>query len=334
MLTRIFRPFVRSGAIICYHGIATGEIRSPIHHTLAELDAAVGVARDLGRIVPLVDFVRIHQSGRSTAGLFAITFDDAYLSLKAAAAFLRREQVPVTVFAVSDALDDGRVFWWDRLGAVLNRLTRSQTTALSDRWGIPQWFRDQWSGSDFLPGWELRQWVVARYAGRWSAELEETIQDLEQPADLASTDRSMTWAELSDFVGTGPVEIGVHTRSHPALPLLTTAEKREEIAGCYEVLRDRFPSTSPILAAPFGFFDGDTIAATRASGLQECLGLGNRTLRHGGNIGALPRFCMMHPQSRVRLGPRFSGIFDQIRAWRGEGDAQIPALPSLVEGAT
>src|SRR5687768_6782875 len=109
MLSRIFRPFARSGAILCYHGIATGPIRSPVHHTVAELEEAVEVARELGRIIPLTDFVRIHQSGRSTAGLFALTFDDAYLSLHAAAAFLRREQVPITVFAVSDALDDGRV---------------------------------------------------------------------------------------------------------------------------------------------------------------------------------------------------------------------------------
>ena len=333
MLTKILRPFTRSGAILCYHGIATGQIRSPVHHTVAELEAAVGVARDLGRIVPLSDFVSIHESGRSTAGLFALTFDDAYLSLKSAAAFLRREQVPVTVFAVSDALEEGRIFWWDRLGLLLDRLTPRQTRALSDRWGVPAWFRDQWSGSDFLPGWELRQWVVARYAGRWPAEFEETLREWDEPADLATTDRSMTWTELSDFAGTGLVEIGAHTRSHPVLPLLTIAEQREEIGSCYEVLRGHFPFTSPILAAPFGFFDANTIAATRASGLRACLGLGDRTLQYRGSSGALPRFCMMHPQSNVRLAPRLSGVFDRIRAWRGNGDAEAPALPSAVEGA-
>jgi peptidoglycan/xylan/chitin deacetylase (PgdA/CDA1 family) len=333
MFTRIFRPFARSGAILCYHGVATGHVHSPIHHTVAELEAAVGVARDLGRIVPLSDFVRIHQSGKSTAGLFAITFDDAYVSLQASAAFLRREQVPVTVFAVSDALDEGRVFWWDRVGAVVERLTPRHIAALSDRWAIPAWFRAQWSGPDFPPGWELRQWIVARYAGRWPAELEETLRELERTEDLSTADRSMTWSELSDFAGTGPVEIGVHTRSHPALPMLTIAEQRQEIAGCHEILRDHFHATSPILAAPFGLFNGDTIAATRASGLKACLGLGDRTMRYGGSIGALPRFCMMHPQSRVQLGPRLSGVFDQIRAWRGKGDAEVPALPGLVEGA-
>lgn len=333
MLTRILRPFARSGAILCYHGIATGQIRSPVHHTVGELEAAVGVARDLGRIVSLSDFVRIHQGGKSTAGLFAITFDDAYLSLQTAAAFLQREQIPVTVFAVSDALDHGQAFWWDRLRVVLERLTPRDATVLSDRWGIPAWFRNQWSGPDFPPAWELRQWVVARYAGRWPAELDETLRELEQTVDAAITDRSMTWSELSAFAKTGPVEIGVHTRSHPALPLLSIAEQRQEIAGCYEALRSHFHATSPILAAPFGFFNGDTISATRASGLQACLGLGDRTLRYEGSTGALPRFCMMHPQSRVRLAPRLSGVFDRIRAWRGKGDAEVPVVPGLVEGA-
>ena len=334
MLTRILRPFARSGAILCYHGIATGGIHSPVHHTVAELEAAVGVARDLGRIVSLSDVVRIHQGGQNTAGLFALTFDDAYLSLTAAAAFLRREQVPITVFAVSDALDEGRVFWWDRLGAVLERLTPSEVTALSDRWDIPAWFRDRWSGPDFPPGWELRQWVIARYAGRWPVELEETLRELEPLANLPPTDRSMTWSELSDFAGMGWVEVGVHTRSHAALPLLAIAEQRQEIGGCYEELRGRFQSSAPVLAAPFGFINEDTIAATRASGLRACLGLGDRTLRFAGSIGALPRFCMMHPQSRVRLGPRLSGVFDQIRAWRGQGDAQVPPLPTVVERPT
>ena len=330
----MLRPFARSGAILCYHGIATDQIRSPIHHTIAELETAVGIARDLGTIVPLRDFVRIHQNGKSTAGLFALTFDDAYLSLQAAAAFLRREQVPITVFAVSDALDHGRAFWWDRMGAALRELTAKETADLSDRWAIPAWFRDRWSGPDFPPGWELRQWIVARYTGRSEAELEEALGELEQRANLPTIDRSMTWPELSDFARTGLVEIGVHTRSHPALPLLSRAEQQHEIAGCYEVLRDHFPATLPILAAPFGLFTADTIAVTRASGLQACLGLGDRTLQYGGSLGALPRFCMMHPQSRVKLGPRLAGVFDQIRTWRGKADAEVPVFPTLVEGAS
>jgi peptidoglycan/xylan/chitin deacetylase (PgdA/CDA1 family) len=327
--SKIFRPFARSGAILCYHGIATGGIRSPIHHEVSELEAAVGVARELGRTVPLRDFVRILKNGRSTAGLFAFTFDDAYASLQAAGAFLRREQLPVTVFAVSDALDAGRVFWWDRLGALLDKLTPDQTVTLSDRWGISASFQKRWSGSDFLPKWEFRQWIVARYAGRWPAELEETLREFEQPGPSTATDRSMTWEELSAFAGTGLVEVGVHTRSHPVLPLLTIDEQREEIAGCYEVLRGRFSVTVPVLAAPFGYFDGQTIAATRTSGLEACLGLGGRTLHYRGGSGALPRFCMMHPQSGVRLAPRLSGVFDRIRAWRGDGDADAPPVPRL-----
>lgn len=333
MLSKAFLPFVRSGAIICYHGIAVGGIRSPVHHTLAEIEAAVGVARDLGKIVPLSEFVAIHEAGRSTAGLFAITMDDAYLSLRSAVEYLRGEEVPITVFAVSDALDEGRVFWWDRLAAVLRGLTAAETNALGHRWGIPAWFRKRWTGPDFPPGWEFRQWVIARYAGRWPDILEETLRGLAIPADPAMTDRSMTWSELSDFAATGLVEIGVHTRSHPVLPLLTTAQQLEEIGGCLEALRARFPATSPILAAPYGFFNKGTIDATRSSGLRACLGLGDRTMQYGGNSGALPRFCMIHPQSRMRLGPRFSGVFDRIRSWLGGGDAEVVPVPGLIEDA-
>lgn len=331
MLTGILRPFSRSGAILCYHGIATSEVRSPIHHTVTELETAVGVARGLGQIIPLKELVRLYRERKSTAGLFSITFDDAYLSMQSAAELFRREQVPVTVFAISDALDEGRRFWWDRLAVVLDRLSINEIRNLSDRWRIPETFRTTWSGTEFGPGWSLRQWIVARYAGRWPDEFEESLQELEQGDGLAAIDRSMTWEELASFAASGPIDIGVHTCSHAALSLLGAGEQRREIAMCHERLREAFPATVPILAAPFGLFNRDTVTATQEVGLEVCLGLGNRTLRFAGETGALPRFCMMHPESTLKLGPRLSGVFDHIRAWRGEGPAIIPMPPTVAD---
>lgn len=331
MLTGILRPLSRSGAILCYHGVATETVRSPIHHTIGELKTAVRVARELGEIVPLAEFVQRHLQGKSTARLFAITFDDAYLSLQAASEFFRREQVPVTVFAISDALDEGRRFWWDRLGAVIARLTVEEAATLSDQWRIPHPFQARWVGATGGTGSPLKQWIIARYAARWPDELEESLRELEQAHGQPAIDRSMTWDELAAFVTAGPIDIGVHTCSHPALSLLDAREQRHEIATSHERLRERFPATIPIVAAPFGLFNSDTIAATQHVGLAACVGLGNRTIRFGGNSGALPRFCMIHPDSSLKLGPRLSGFIDQIRAWRGEGPADYPIPPTVAD---
>lgn len=334
MLTGILRPISRSGAILCYHGVATGTLRSPIHHTIGELKAAVGVARDLGEIVPLAEFVQRHLAGKTTAGLFAFTFDDAYLSLQTASEFFRREQVPVTVFAISDALDEGRRFWWDRLGAVVARLTVDEITALSDQWGIPKPFRARWLGTAEGSAGPLKQWVMARHAARLPDHLEESLRELEQAHGAPSIDRSMTWSELAAFAATGPIDIGVHTCSHPVLSLLGAAEQRYEIATSHERLRERLTATVSLLAAPFGLFNSDTIAATQHVGLTACLGLGNRTIRFAGSTGALPRFCMIHPDSSLRLAPRLSGFIDHIRAWRGEGMPNYPVPPTVADGAS
>jgi peptidoglycan/xylan/chitin deacetylase (PgdA/CDA1 family) len=331
MLTSVLRPFARSGAILCYHGVATDDVRSPIHHTVSELASAVRTARRLGEVIPLKELVVRHRQGKNTAGLFAITFDDAYLSLQNAVDFFQREKVPVTVFAVPDALDEARRFWWDRLGAVLDRLTPEEMTVLSDRWRIPQGFRDTWLGTAWGPGRPLRQWVIARYAARWPAEFEGSLQELERAKRVGALDRSMTWEELERLVAAGPIDIGIHTRSHPAMPLLSADEQRLEITAGYDRLRERFPATIPVLAAPFGLFNRDTVAVTRELGLDACLGLGNRTLRFEGKTGALPRFCMMHPDSAFKLAPRLSGVVDQIRSWRGEGPPDFPVPPTFAE---
>jgi peptidoglycan/xylan/chitin deacetylase (PgdA/CDA1 family) len=325
---RLLAPFSRSGAILCYHGLSHDTVAgSPIHLTLRELEAAIGAARDVGEIVPAAELVRRHQRGQSTSGLFALTFDDAYKSLELATALLSREQVPITVFAVPDALDEGRRFWWDRLAALLNVLSVDEIDGLCDQYEIPQTFRDK-QGTAWGPGRPLRQWVIGRFAARWPAAFEPRMRELEVEKGIAPVDRSMTWEELAAFGAAAPVDIGVHTRSHPALPLLSAEEQLSEISSGHELLKERFPGTVPVLAAPFGLYNRDTVSVTRAAGLHACLSLGARTFDFAGDTGALPRFCMMHPESTFRLALRLSGVIDRARTWRGDVRVDFPVPPT------
>jgi peptidoglycan/xylan/chitin deacetylase (PgdA/CDA1 family) len=295
---------------------------------MTELEAAVGLAREIGRVVSVTELIRRHSAGKSTAGLFAITFDDAYFSLFTAQDFLAREDVPVTIFAIPNALDDARRFWWDRLSAVLEQATQADVDALSDQFGIPQSFRDT-QGRGWGLGRPLRQWVIARYAARWPEEYEESLQKLEQAKGVTATDRSMTWDELDSFAARAPVEVGVHTCTHPALPLISYDEQMREIGLGFNRLRERFPATVPVLAAPFGLYNRDTVAATQSLGLLACLSLGTRTLRFAGDTGALPRFCMMHPETPFKLAMRLSGMMDQARQWQGDVRIDYPVPPTL-----
>ena len=69
----------------------------------------------------------------------------------------------------------------------------------------------------------------------------------------------MTFDELDRLGSLPEVEIGVHTQTHAVLPLLPDGEVRKEILGSYHILRERYAVKAvPLLAFPFGLFDGRT----------------------------------------------------------------------------
>src|SRR4051812_6690625 len=83
------RP-VGAGSILCFHSVADQPLDpgSP-HVSPATLRMVIAAARRVGTIVPLREILARHRAGRSTRGMVAITFDDAYAALVAATEFLR-----------------------------------------------------------------------------------------------------------------------------------------------------------------------------------------------------------------------------------------------------
>src|SRR6266702_8341568 len=97
-------PSLRAaGAILCFHGVNSPDTpgQNQAHVTLPAFQAFIESARQMGQLVPLRELVSRHLAGRSTAGLIAITADDAYASLGEASEYLTREAIPLTVFAVA-----------------------------------------------------------------------------------------------------------------------------------------------------------------------------------------------------------------------------------------
>ena len=112
------RPRSSAGVILCFHGVTTPAwpSYSDVHVPLEKFKSLIAAARGIGQLVPLRDLVQRNGAGRSTAGLVAITMDDAYASLLGEAAdFVRREAIPVTVFVVAGAAVSGASYWWDRI---------------------------------------------------------------------------------------------------------------------------------------------------------------------------------------------------------------------------
>ena len=322
--------FPRSGAILCFHSITTDAMPAAgsAHLPLAQVTGCLQLARRMGEIVPLKDLLRRHQQGRSTAGLISVTFDDAYASLGLEfKEFIEREAVHVTVFVVAGAAARGEAFWWDRVDDLFPAVDRRRWRAFEARCGLPEEYR-RLQPREHGPLRPLRQWILTTSAGRCSPALDHLQSALEWETGTRTHHRAMTFEELDGLMATGLVDAGVHTMSHPVLPLVADAEVRSEITAAYQVVRDRFAAAVPILAVPYGLYDKRTLRIAAEAGMAASLTLDSCTVDRALPDGALPRFCATTADRPWRIGLRLMEPRALFGGFRHTQPVRYPDLPS------
>lgn len=318
------------GAILCFHSLTSSELPAAgaAHVSVGHFRALVRTARLLATIVPLSELLRRHQSGENTAGLAAVTFDDAYAALGAGLRdVMLREGVPVAIFVATGASASATAFWWDRIDDAAAAVTPDRWRAFEAACGLPEAYR-RGQPREHGPLRPLRQWILATHAGRWPDHLETPLARLEDDAGTRTLHRAMSFDELEALHDTGLVEIGVHTVSHPVLPLLDDSELERELAQSRATVRDRFRKAVPVLAIPFGLYDERTLQAARAAGLAASLTLESRTVHAATRSDVLPRFCVTASDTPFRLGLRMLDVPHVIRGWAGARASPYPDLPS------
>lgn len=129
----------------------------------------------------------------------------------------------------------------------------------------------------------------------------------------------MTWDEIAAFAARDLVDVGVHTLTHPVLPLLDDQQAIGEIRDAYRAIRERVSSPVPILAIPFGLYTERTAQIAREAGMDASLTLANHPLRGTGPDAPLPRLSMGRGLRRWKL---------MLRLTVPRRPASYPALPS------
>jgi len=247
-----------------YHRVATAEA-DPLELCVApeRFREQLELLGSLGEIVPLETLVR----DRRGHGLkVAVTFDDGYAdNALAAAPLLAAEDASATVFVVAGAVGSARPFWWDRLAALIY----------------------DGDGTGYWSAWErLRKLPADR--------IEQELESLEAVHGAAKVDvgsRPVSEDELLSLAG-GPVEIGGHTVSHPSLPALPEASRREEIATGRERLESLLGRPITTFAYPYGDYDVATVRLVRTAGFRLACTIHENQLSRFSSPHLLPRYAV------------------------------------------
>lgn len=326
------RRLSSAGSILCFHSLRSDDYPSG---TAISVDAdrfwaLIRAVRAMADIVPLTALLRAHRESRSTTGMVALTFDDAYHSVAALGATrLAQESVPITVFVVAQAAAQGSPFWWDRLEDLALHVGPERWSAFERVIGIPSPCRDAPSAYPSRLS-RFRQWMLSSQRGRWFQELEWALAELESEVGTKTVQRGMSWSELRRFASSPLVDVGVHTLTHPVLPLLGEEEVVDEVAGGFDQLRNHVAKALPVLAIPFGIHDQRTLMLARQAGMQASLVLGQRTLRKCDPLAlGLPRLSLGNQERTWKLRLRLLGAWERLGDMVGR-PPNSPPIPATI----
>jgi peptidoglycan/xylan/chitin deacetylase (PgdA/CDA1 family) len=278
------------GGVIAYHGVGVAP-HSPVMHVSPDrLRAQLEHLQERYTVVPLRELVERWRLSTSTRGCVAITFDDAYAGVAVhALPILRALDLPATVFVTSDHASRGASYWWDDVE--LQRLSHtagawSEASAVVGLSSFPV--------ADAAAMNRVRSRVIAHFAGRWPRAL---------AAGGNTVWRSLDFSELGTLASDDRIEFGVHTLSHPALPLLPYVEQVAEIRDNFAFLQERLPRVLPVVAYPYGLYDRATVRAAVEAGMIAGVTMEGRAAADRPDRMVVPRIggAEVHaPQSLAR----------------------------------
>jgi peptidoglycan/xylan/chitin deacetylase (PgdA/CDA1 family) len=127
------------------------------------------------------------------------------------------------------------------------------------------------------------------------------------------------WEELSDLSRHPLVTIGAHTRSHPSLPRLDTADAREEIAGSRRDAESHLPGAVVHFCYPGGHAGPRELELAREAGFRSGV-----TCEPGVNGPATPLLAL-----RRTMVPRRDSVADFEARLAGAVDAEPTMLRHL-----
>jgi peptidoglycan/xylan/chitin deacetylase (PgdA/CDA1 family) len=270
--------------VLCYHGIRSPKWQagepafSHLHVPLSTFEAQCRVVAETCHPISLADW------RAATAGLGAlpprpvvVTFDDGYRSVHdLALPVLTRLHIPAAVFACSDPIATGRLFWYDAMARA------GGETAVSE------YLRSAMERGDFIS----------------------------PPAPVAAADdplAPLTIDQLKALADAG-VEIGAHTATHANLSASNAGRQREELATCRDALERWLGGRVRALSYPWGRrrtdYSDETIGIARDLAFDMAFTTEPAFATRGAPVFERPRFLAMWDLGPAELAHRIA------YAWR------------------
>ena len=204
-------------AILYYHQIAAHSFRRHIEYL-----------RKHYNLIRLDDLVETIAKGTTLKDTVVITFDDGYKSIYSDIfPILKRYEVPITVFLVSDIVGTEKEIWADTLRNL----------------------RKNSGDKSYIPDVEYFKCIP-------NTEKNRLIQELIARYKYTPPQRSiLSWDEVQKMLKSGLVSFGSHSKTHPCLTKMDAEEAKVEILDSKRKLESHLNIEIEHFSYPNGDYD-------------------------------------------------------------------------------
>lgn len=215
------------------------------------LDMHFSVLKQEFTIVSLKDWVtRARSEQPLPEKACAITFDDGWLdNYQYAFPLIKKHQVPVTLYVVSEMLGTNQTFWPNRLARIL---TYPYDQLVQLEW-LHECIRNDAAEVNLTK--EFIANTIHRMKRFQDSQLLEWISEAESLLGIESSDQPvmMNWSQLSEMSDSGLVEVGSHTCQHIRLnEQLPLSAAEQEITKSKQQLEAKLGKPIELFCYPNG----------------------------------------------------------------------------------
>ena len=196
-----------------------------------------------------------------------ITFDDGYEdNYRYAYPILKKYGVPATIFLATGYIDNGELFWWDKITYVLQH-TMCDALELDEIGFYPL----KTDGERPRVASTLVKKLTGLPEQKRNMLIEEiaVMSAVNIPAGLGK-EMILSWDEVREMNNDG-IAFGAHSVTHPILTNLPPEQAKREISESKKIIEERVNQPVTAFSYPGGRFSNDTTSLLKDSGFRCAL---------------------------------------------------------------
>lgn len=259
--------FKSSAVILVYHRVGPQEDTwSSLPVSPLDFERQIRYLYQAYEVLPLDKLVQYIQEGKTLPPKAAvITFDDGYKdNYSYAYPILKKYNVPATIFLATGHIGTGNLFWWDKVGYLIQNTTL-ESLELNELGVYP--LQSIGNKSEAISKINERLKIYSEEKKNLLIEKLVSVSGVDTPANLGK-ELILSWDEVREMNDSG-ITFGAHSVTHTILTKLPLKQAKHEIIQSKKDIEEKLGQLVTAFSYPngnFGDFNTELIKFLKESG--------------------------------------------------------------------